>query len=56
MSSSDVGEPRPDAASLERQISECCSNLLASYKVPAIIRFVDSLEMSAAGKLVRQNA
>jgi acyl-coenzyme A synthetase/AMP-(fatty) acid ligase len=41
---------------LKNEIIEHCQQSLASYKVPAIIRFVASLEISAAGKLVRPNA
>ena len=33
-----------------------CRNQLAAYKVPALLRFVPALEISAAGKLVRPHA
>jgi acyl-coenzyme A synthetase/AMP-(fatty) acid ligase len=33
-----------------------CRAQLASHKVPAMIKFVSSLDMTAAGKLVRQDA
>jgi acyl-CoA synthetase (AMP-forming)/AMP-acid ligase II len=46
----------PDEESLRRQIIDRCANALSSYKVPALIRFVDSFELSPAGKLLRTNA
>jgi acyl-coenzyme A synthetase/AMP-(fatty) acid ligase len=33
-----------------------CKNSLASYKVPAVIRFVERLDVTAAGKLARAEA
>ena len=53
-----VGAPDTPATEdvLKLQITEHCQRSLASHKVPAIIRFVASLEVSAAGKLVRPNA
>ncbi|MGA2564129.1 MAG: fatty acid--CoA ligase family protein [Steroidobacteraceae bacterium] len=50
-----VGVPAPEDV-LKHEIIEHCQRSLASHKVPAIIRFVASLEVSAAGKLVRPNA
>jgi acyl-coenzyme A synthetase/AMP-(fatty) acid ligase len=38
---------------LTRELTECCRRRLAAHKVPALIRFVPSLELSASGKLVR---
>jgi acyl-CoA synthetase (AMP-forming)/AMP-acid ligase II len=38
---------------LEREIIDACRRDLAPYKVPAVIRFVPALPMSATGKLVR---
>ncbi len=53
-----VGEQhdRPAEEALGREILETCRRTLAPYKVPAIIRFVSALEVSASGKLVRPNA
>jgi acyl-coenzyme A synthetase/AMP-(fatty) acid ligase len=55
-----VLEARPDGCdagprlvALEREIIEACRRDLAPHKVPALIRFVPALPMSAAGKLVR---
>lgn len=48
-----------DAAAEERirqEILESCRRTLAAHKVPALIRFVPALEMSASGKLVRPSA
>jgi acyl-CoA synthetase (AMP-forming)/AMP-acid ligase II len=48
-----------DAAALEpirSELLEACRRQLAAYKVPATLRFVPSLEMTPAGKLVRPNA
>lgn len=47
---------RPSPALLTRQISEQCKAALAPFKVPAMVRFVPALEVSAAGKLVRPSA
>jgi acyl-coenzyme A synthetase/AMP-(fatty) acid ligase len=46
----------PDAASVVREVTESCKRQLAAHKVPAMIRIVPSLEVSASGKLVRPNA
>jgi acyl-coenzyme A synthetase/AMP-(fatty) acid ligase len=44
----------PEARSaLEREIIALCRRDLAPYKVPAMIRFVPTLPMTAAGKLLR---
>jgi len=48
-----VGRQDDAGASLEREIIELCRRDLAAYKVPAVIRFVPALPMSAAGKLLR---
>jgi acyl-CoA synthetase (AMP-forming)/AMP-acid ligase II len=41
------------ATEVEREIMAICRRSLAPYKVPAVIRFVPSLDISATGKLVR---
>jgi acyl-CoA synthetase (AMP-forming)/AMP-acid ligase II len=41
---------------LKREILEICRERLAKYKVPATIHFVQSLNISATGKLIRHNA
>jgi len=46
----------PDAArqkALEREIRERCALSLAPHKIPALIRFVDALSLTAGGKLAR---
>jgi acyl-coenzyme A synthetase/AMP-(fatty) acid ligase len=43
-------------AELKRDILEFCRQNLAHHKVPAAIRFVPSLEVSAGGKLKRHHA
>ncbi|HLW25959.1 MAG TPA: fatty acid--CoA ligase family protein, partial [Steroidobacteraceae bacterium] len=48
-----VGAGRPLPGQLERELTESCRQRLAPHKVPALIRFVPSLEVSASGKLVR---
>ena len=53
--------PLPDTRTAESEalrenILESCRKALASYKVPAMIRFVPSLDVSASGKLVRRDA
>jgi acyl-coenzyme A synthetase/AMP-(fatty) acid ligase len=52
------GQPL-DAAALEpikNELLDSCRRHLAAYKVPAMLRFVPALEITAAGKLVRPNA
>jgi acyl-coenzyme A synthetase/AMP-(fatty) acid ligase len=44
---------RPAAEALTRELTERCRRALAPHKVPAMIRIVPALEVSAAGKLVR---
>jgi acyl-coenzyme A synthetase/AMP-(fatty) acid ligase len=46
----------PDTATMVRELTESCKRVLAPHKVPAMIRVVPSLEVSASGKLVRPNA
>jgi acyl-coenzyme A synthetase/AMP-(fatty) acid ligase len=43
-----------DASRIERDIVALCRQTLAPHKVPAVIRFVPSLNVSPTGKLVRQ--
>ena len=47
---------RPGVPVLTQQLTDQCKAALAPFKVPAMIRFVPSLEVSAAGKLVRPGA
>ena len=47
---------RPAAEALTRELTECCRRSLAAHKVPAMIRIVPALEVSASGKLVRPGA
>jgi acyl-coenzyme A synthetase/AMP-(fatty) acid ligase len=49
----DGGGRRPAADALTRELTESCRRALAPHKVPAMIRFVPALEVSASGKLVR---
>jgi acyl-coenzyme A synthetase/AMP-(fatty) acid ligase len=44
---------RPAASALTRELIETCRRSLAPHKVPAMIRIVPALEVSASGKLVR---
>jgi acyl-coenzyme A synthetase/AMP-(fatty) acid ligase len=41
---------------IRQEILDACRTTLAAHKVPALIRFVPALEMSASGKLVRPGA
>ena len=43
-------------AAIRSEILEICRQSLAHHKVPAIVRYVSSLEVAAAGKLLRQHA
>jgi acyl-CoA synthetase (AMP-forming)/AMP-acid ligase II len=51
--SPDGADAGPRLVALEREIIDACRRDLAPYKVPAVIRFVQALPMSATGKLVR---
>jgi acyl-CoA synthetase (AMP-forming)/AMP-acid ligase II len=53
------GEKSVDAQTLEQvkgDLLNACRRTLAAHKVPALLRFVPALELSAAGKLVRPSA
>jgi len=50
------GATRPAPEELSRDLMRSCRQSLAAYKVPATIRIVPGLEVSASGKLVRPNA
>jgi acyl-coenzyme A synthetase/AMP-(fatty) acid ligase len=41
---------------LKSELLDACRKNLAAHKVPALMRFVPNLELTAAGKLVRPNA
>jgi acyl-coenzyme A synthetase/AMP-(fatty) acid ligase len=51
-SSADVGT----ADKIKSDLLSACRRALAAHKVPAQVRFVPTLELSGAGKLVRPNA
>jgi acyl-CoA synthetase (AMP-forming)/AMP-acid ligase II len=44
------------AEKVKSDLLNACRRALAAHKVPALLRFVPALEMSAAGKLVRPSA
>lgn len=44
------------AGTLEQQLLSMCRRVLPPHKVPALVRVVSSLEVNAAGKLVRPRA
>jgi acyl-coenzyme A synthetase/AMP-(fatty) acid ligase len=44
------------AAAVKGELVNACRRALPAHKVPAVVRFVDSLEHTAAGKLVRSSA
>ena len=44
------------AKDIRREILSDCRASLASYKVPAVIRFVEALDVTPAGKLARSDA
>jgi acyl-coenzyme A synthetase/AMP-(fatty) acid ligase len=47
---------RPVGEALTREIIDSCRRALPAHKVPAMVRIVPALEVSASGKLVRPNA
>ena len=52
----DAPGERPAGEAVTREIIAACRRDLPAHKVPAMVRIVPSLEMSAAGKLVRPSA
>jgi acyl-coenzyme A synthetase/AMP-(fatty) acid ligase len=46
----------PASETAKREILDFCRTSLPPHKVPAMIKFVTSIEMTPAGKLVRKNA
>jgi acyl-CoA synthetase (AMP-forming)/AMP-acid ligase II len=51
-----LGGAGAGAEQLKSELLGTCRHLLAAHKVPTSLRFVPTLEMTAAGKLVRPNA
>ena len=49
----EAGASTDRVAAAEREILAICRSELSPHKVPAMIRFVPSLDVSATGKLVR---
>jgi acyl-CoA synthetase (AMP-forming)/AMP-acid ligase II len=49
----DLDGASPATKALEIEIREACRRALAPHKVPALIRFVPSLDIGASGKLAR---
>ncbi len=45
-----------NAESIKNDLLNACRRTLAAHKVPALLRFVPALELTAAGKLVRPSA
>ena len=50
------GSRRPPDDTITNDIIERCRRILPSHKVPAMVRIVPALKVSASGKLVRPNA
>ncbi len=55
---SDEAAPLPPdrRAALQKEILSSCLDTLPKYKVPALIRFLPALDLTAGGKLARYNA
>ena len=47
---------RAVSETIRTEILDRCKDSLAAHKVPAVIRFVEQLDVTAAGKLVRADA
>ncbi|HEX3847043.1 MAG TPA: AMP-binding protein [Steroidobacteraceae bacterium] len=47
------GAQAADAETVKAELLAACRRALAAHKVPAMLRFVPSLEVTAAGKLIR---
>ena len=50
------GTPKDGQEAIRSEILGSCKATLAAYKVPAVIRFVERLDVTPAGKLVRADA
>ena len=48
-----LADPHADAAAAKAEILAACRERLAAFKVPALLRLVPSLPMTAGGKLER---
>jgi acyl-CoA synthetase (AMP-forming)/AMP-acid ligase II len=49
-------KPESRPAAIKKEILEICRQNLAHHKIPAVLRYVNSMEVAAAGKLVRHYA
>jgi acyl-CoA synthetase (AMP-forming)/AMP-acid ligase II len=49
-------QPGANRDAVKDELLQACRRALAAHKVPAMLRFVPSLELTAAGKLVRPGA
>jgi len=52
----DGAEPAEEAEAVKYQVLEACHRELPAFKVPALVRLVRALDVTAAGKLVRRDA
>ena len=52
----EAGSAIGETEALKEGILELCRRTLAPHKVPAVIRIVSSLDITASGKLVRRDA
>jgi acyl-CoA synthetase (AMP-forming)/AMP-acid ligase II len=52
----EASQPDSRTAAIRIEILEICRQSLASHKIPAILRYVSSLEVAAPGKLARHDA
>jgi acyl-coenzyme A synthetase/AMP-(fatty) acid ligase len=56
ITASDAADVGADTDSLKGELLDACRRSLPAHKVPASVRFVPALELTAAGKLVRPSA
>jgi acyl-coenzyme A synthetase/AMP-(fatty) acid ligase len=56
LKSSGHGGAKATIQALKQELIEACRDVLAAYKVPATIRIVPSLDVTASGKLARASA
>lgn len=52
----EVSPPNSRGVEIKKEILDICRQSLADHKIPVILRYVSSLEVAAAGKLVRHHA
>jgi long-chain acyl-CoA synthetase len=46
---------KPEASATEEELRDTCKKLIAAFKVPKSVKFVEALPKSGAGKLLKKD-